>query len=124
MPTLRLAYATQFLIALIAVFVLWAQVGGQGHLDLMPWYLKLGLGVGAALAAVKATAAAVGHDHTWNGSTLKWFGIMLALLIGCGLASFYYHVYGETDEEDEQDTQTSSLLGRVTVPPGCTWRAG
>ena len=59
MPILRLAYATQFLIALIAVFVLWSQVGGQRHLDLMPWYFKLGLGGGAALAVVKATAAAV-----------------------------------------------------------------
>ena len=29
MPILRLAYATQFLIALIAVFVLWSEVGGQ-----------------------------------------------------------------------------------------------
>jgi len=35
MPLLRLAYATQFLIALIAVFVLWSQVGGQSHLDYM-----------------------------------------------------------------------------------------
>ena len=34
---LRLAYATQFLIAVIAVFTLWSQVGGQSHLDLMPW---------------------------------------------------------------------------------------
>ncbi len=124
MPTLRLAYATQFLIALIAVFVLWSQVGGQGHLDLMPWYLKLGLGVGTALAAVKATAAAVSHDHTWNGSTLRWFGIMLALLIGCGMASYYYHVYGESDEEDEQDSQTSSLLGRATVSPDCNLHVG
>src|SRR6266567_4062002 len=109
MPILRLAYTAQFLIALIAIFVLWSEVGGQSHLDLMPWYLKLGLGVGAAFAAAKATAAAVSHDHTWNGATLKWFGITLALMIGCGLASYYYHVYGETDEEDQQDTQTSSL---------------
>ena len=109
MPLLRLAYSTQFLIALIAVFVLWSQVGGQSHLDLMPWYLKLGLGAGAAFAAVKATAAAVGHGHAWNGSSLKWLGITLALLAGCGLASYYYHVYGETDEEDEQDSQTSAL---------------
>ena len=58
MPILRLAYATQFLIALIAVFVLWSQVGGQSHLDLMPWYLKLCLGAGAAFAAVRASAAA------------------------------------------------------------------
>ena len=107
MPILRLAYATQFLIALIAVFVLWSQVGGQGHLDLMPWYLKLGLGAGAAYAAVKATAAAVSHTQTWNAGTLKWFGIMLALLIGCGLVTFYYHVYGETDEQDQQDDTVS-----------------
>ena len=48
MHTLRLAYATQFLIAVIAIYVLWSQVGGQSHLDLMPWYVKLGLGAGAA----------------------------------------------------------------------------
>jgi len=120
MPILRLAYATQFLIALIAVFVLWSQVGGQSHLDLMPWYLKLCLGAGAAFAAVRASAAAVAHPQAWNGTTLRWFGITLALLIGCGLASYYYHVYGETDEEDEQDTQTSS----VTFQPGYTAPGG
>jgi hypothetical protein len=36
MPILRLAYTTLYLIAIIAVFVVWSQVGGQGHLDLMP----------------------------------------------------------------------------------------
>src|SRR5262249_35068802 len=102
MPILRLAYVAQFLLALIAVFVVWSQVGGQSHLELMPWYLKLGLGSGAAFASVKATAAAVSHEHTWNGSTLKWLGITLALLAGCGLATYYYHVYGE-EEEDQQD---------------------
>jgi len=109
MPVLRLAYAAQLLIALIAGFVVWSEAGGQSHLDLMPWHLKLGLGAGAAFAIVKATAAAVSHTNAWNGSTLKWLGITLALLIGCGLASYYYHVYGESDEEDQQDTQTSSL---------------
>src|SRR5437762_12595190 len=98
MPILRLAYATQLLIAVIAVFLLWSQVGGQSHLDLMPWYLKLGLGGGAAFAVVKATKAAVEGAAAWNGATLKWFGILLALLVGCGLATYYYHVYGESDE--------------------------
>lgn len=123
MPILRLAYSTQFLIAIIAVFVLWSQVGGQGHLDLMPWYLKLGLGGGAAFAAVRATVAAVGQDRAWNGSSVKWVGIMLGLLLGCGLATYYYHVYAEGDEDEEQD-QTSSLIGQVTTRPGCTLRAG
>jgi hypothetical protein len=114
MPTLRLAYATQFLIAVIAVFVLWSQVGGQSHLDLMPWYLKLGLGAGAAFAAVKSTAAAVANERPWNGGSLKWLGIMVALLIGCGVASYYYHLYGESDEQDEEDTQTSALIAPLS----------
>ena len=112
MPAFRLAYSTQFLIALIAIFVLWSQVGGQSHLDLMPWYLKLGLGVGAAFAVVKATIAAVDRENAWNAGTLRWFGILLALLIGCGLASYYYHVYGETDEDDDED-QTVGQISRT-----------
>jgi hypothetical protein len=113
MPILRLAYATQFLLALIAVFLLWSQVGGQSHLDLMPWYLKLCLGGGAAYAAVRATMAAVSRDAAWNGGTLKWCGILLALLIGCGLATFYVHNNLEDDETDtEEQPAVSQLLGR------------
>jgi len=114
MPLLRLAYATQFLIALIAVFILWSQVGGQSHLDYMPWYWKLGLGIGAAVAAVKATAAAVSGARTWNATTLKWLGILLLLLVGCGLASYYCHMYLEPDENDDQGSNTS--VGRVYRP--------
>lgn len=114
MPILRLAYATQFLIALIAVFVLWSEAGGQSHLDLLPWYLKLGLGVGSALCAVKATAAAVARDAAWNGRTLKWMGLMLLLLLGCGLASYYAHLYLEEDEPD-QDQESSTIS--LAVPP-------
>jgi len=118
MPILRLAYTTQFLIALIAIFVLWSQVGGQGHLDLIPWYIKFGLGAGAAFATVKATVAAVSRDSAWNGGTLKWFGILVALLIGCGLVTYYVHVYDEDDEDqDQQDDSAVSLLAHpVRVP--------
>ena len=114
MPILRLAYTTLFLIALLAVFELWSQVGGQGHLDLVPWYLKLVLGGGAAFATVKATAAAVANDRIWNGRTLRWAGILLALLIGCGLASYYEHLYGEGDEEQEQAV-SSAVLSNATA---------
>lgn len=106
---LRLAYTTEFLIALLAIFQVWAEVGGQGHLDLLPWYAKLGLASGAAFAVVRATMAAVSREPAWNGSTLKWFGIVLALLLGCGLATYYAHVNLEDDEQD-QDTETSWLM--------------
>jgi len=108
MPILRLAYSTQFLLALITIFLVWSQVGGQSHLDLMPWYLKLALGAGTAFGVVKATAASVSQEKPWGGATLKWLGIVLALLIGCGMASYYYHVYGENDQDDEGASQTSS----------------
>ncbi len=110
MPILRLAYTTLFLLALLAVFEIWSQVGGQSHLDLMPWYLKLGLGAGAAFSIVKATSAAVSHERGWNGQTLRWTGILLILLIGCGLASYYYHVYGEQEEDQEDDESVTSSL--------------
>jgi hypothetical protein len=110
MPILRLAYTTQFLIALIAIFLVWGQVGGQGHLDLMPWYLKLVLGFGVAFALVKATIAAVSGETTWNGGTLKWVGITLGLLLLCGLSTYYFHLYGESDESDEQDAGSISQL--------------
>jgi hypothetical protein len=122
MSILRLAYTTQFLIALIAVFFLWSEVGGQGHLDLMPWFLKLALGVGAAFAVVKATSAAVSHEHAWNGGTLKWLGIIVALLVGCGLASYYCHMYLESDEGDDQQDSASyiSEMQKQNDAPGCS----
>jgi hypothetical protein len=119
MPTLRLAYATEFLIALIAVFLLWSEVGGQSHLDLMPWYLKLVLGTGAAFAVVKATAAAVAHEHPWNGRTLKWLGIMAALLVACGLASYYCHMYLESDEGDDQQDSARVMVPEARASGSC-----
>lgn len=117
MPLLRLAYITQFLIALIAVFVLWSEVGGQSHLDLMPWYWKLVLGGGAAFASVKATMAAVGREKAWNGQSLRWLGVMIALLVCCGLASYYAHINEETDEDEEQETGSlTSGLPRYSTP--------
>jgi hypothetical protein len=113
MPILRLAYTTLFLIALLAVFELWSQVGGQSHLDLMPWYLKLVLGVGAAFAVVKGAAAAVAGERAWNLRTLRWAGILLLLLIGCGLASYYAHLYLEEDEEEEQNVSGFRALSPV-----------
>jgi hypothetical protein len=126
MPLLRLAYTTQFLIALIAIFVLWGQVGGQSHLELVPWYLKLVFGTGAAFAAVKATAAAVGPERSWNGRSLRWLGVAIALLICCGLASYYAHLNEETDEEDQPDagSVTSAVRPRSSpLEPGLSIRA-
>jgi hypothetical protein len=113
MPILRLAYTTLFLIALLAVFELWSQVGGQSHLDLMPWYIKLVLGVGSAFATVKAAAAAMAGEKAWNRRTLRWLAILVVLLVCCGLASYYVHLYLEPDEDEEDQPEQS--VSRVTT---------
>jgi len=104
MSILRLAYVALFLIALIAVFVLWSEVGGQNHLDLMPWYWKLALGGGAAYAATRATAAAVSERQAWNRSARRWCVALVLLLVACGLVTYYAHTYLESDEDQQDGT--------------------
>jgi len=112
MHPLRLAYPTLVLIALVAFFMLWNEVGGSAHLDLMPWHLKLALVGAAALAFIKATEAAVSGEQAWNGRTLRWAGILVSVLVACGLATYYYHLYEEDAvDEEESVTEVRPALG-------------
>ncbi|HLY19335.1 MAG TPA: hypothetical protein VKR61_19045 [Bryobacteraceae bacterium] len=104
---LRLFYAIEFLIALIAAYTVWSQVGGQGHLDIMAWYWKLGLGTAIAFATVKATAAAVKGVRAWNARTLRWISIILALAMICGAVTFYYHMTEPPPDDQQDDTPPS-----------------
>lgn len=116
MPILRLAYITLFLVALFTVFTLWSQVGGQGHLDLIPWYVKLILGMGAAYSVVQTAAAAVAGKRGWNTQSVRWFGLTLATLFLCGLASFYAHTNLEDTGEEDDTTDDASIVGQVVLP--------
>ena len=95
---LRIAYAIQFVVTWMAVLTIWSQVGGQGHLDLMPWYSKLLLPAALSLAAVKATAAAVRRDRIWNARTSRWLAAALALIATMGLLTYYEHLHEDADE--------------------------
>jgi hypothetical protein len=117
MANLRLAYAIEFLLALIATFTVWNHVAAQGDLDVMAWYWKLLLGGGIAVATVKATAAAVESEQTWNPRTLRWLAVIITLAIGCGVVTYYYHLYAPADEEDETVTQSGAVV-RAPLPPG------
>lgn len=104
----RIAYAIQFAVALMATFEVWGQVGGQGHLDLMAWYSKLLLAVALALAVVKATAASVRRDRFWNRATVAWLAGALAVVVAMGVLTYYEHLHEPTDDEEDSPPQVVS----------------
>ncbi len=99
---LRIAYAVQFVVTVMAIFEVWGQVGGQGHIDMMPWYAKLLLSSALSLATVKATAAAVDRDRFWNKLTSAWLAAALLLIAAMGLLTLYEHLHEPADEGDDQ----------------------
>jgi|SRR5579864_1301646 len=112
---LRLAYSFEFLIALLAIFTLWSQVGGQGHLDLMPWYVKLLCGVSMAWCSIRFTAGLVEKPRAWNSRSARWFaGIVVIAMVMAGI-TYYYHLHEAQDQPDTDDATATSV--KVTDPP-------
>jgi hypothetical protein len=98
---LRLAYALEFPIAVIAIINLWSEIGGEGHLDLMPWYVKLGCILGLAWCCVRFTAGLVEQQKVWTGRTLGWFAGILLFCIVMGGITYYYHLHEQLDDGDD-----------------------
>jgi hypothetical protein len=108
--SLRLAYMAEFLLALVSIVELWSQAGGQGHLDLMPWYTKLLLVTGLALVTVAGTVAAVAHERAWNAKTIACLLIALMLAGGMAATTYYYHLHENDDSEKDDENSSKSLL--------------
>ena len=115
---LRLALAVEFVLALIAATVVWEEVGGQGHLDLMPWYLKLLLMSGFCWSVVRFTAA-IAQPGTWRTRrALRWLCAVLGTVAVMGLVTYYYHLHEPADEDDDDsDTPTSVSVPHQPAPP-------
>jgi len=105
---LRIAYVCEFLLALLAITVVWGQVGGQDHLDLMPWYDKLVLTFALALVIVLGTAAAVSRERAWNSVSLACLAIAILIACAMGAVTYYYHLH-----EEDQDTDKTDGVARV-----------
>lgn len=114
---LRLAYMLEFLIALTTVYTLWSEIGGQGHLDLLPWYTKLICGVGLSWSVVRFTAGMVEVEQFWNVRTRRWFLIILLIVVAMGGIVYYYHLHETPDEGDSQDGATTAvrMTGRSKI---------
>ena len=110
---LRVAYMLEFLVAQLAILEVWSQVGGQNHLDLMPWYTKLSLTMGLALVTVAGTVSAVSHERAWNAKTIACLALGLMLAGAMGGVTLYYHLH-ESDEAGSSEEPTSiSRWGRA-----------
>jgi hypothetical protein len=110
---LRLAYALEFLVALIAIVSMWSEIGGEAHLDLMPWYIKLSCIVGLAWCSVRFTAGLVENPSVWSSRTIGWLiGILLFCLLMGGI-TYYYHLHEEPDEGDDDSTATSVNINQL-----------
>jgi len=105
---LRLAYAFEFLIAMVAIFTVWSEVGGQAALDLMHWGWKLGFSVGLAFSLVLYTSALVSEESLWTIRSARWLAIMIVIFLGMGAVTYYYVMEAQAGESDE--TGTISLV--------------
>jgi glucan phosphoethanolaminetransferase (alkaline phosphatase superfamily) len=101
---LRLVYAFEFLIALVAIFTVWSEVGGQAALDLMHWGWKLGLSFALALSFVLYTAAIVSEDSLWSIRSARWLALIMLIFLGMGAVTYYYAMQADTGESDETGT--------------------
>ena len=110
---LRLAYMSEFLLALVAILTLWGEIGGQGHLDLMPWYLKMVLTVAMGLVTVAGTASAVARERAWNAHTIIYLLLAVALAGAMGAATYYYHLHEDDDDSNDQGLATSVVFPLV-----------
>ena len=108
---LRIAYVCEFLLALLAITVVWGQVGGQDHLDLMPWYDKLVLTFALALTIVLGTVAAVSREKAWNGLAIACLAIAILIACAMGVVTYYYHLH-----EDDQDTENTNGVALLVTP--------
>jgi hypothetical protein len=108
---LRLAYASEYLLALVAIFTAWPEIGGQAALDLMHWGWKLGFGAGLAAAIVAYTASIVSEDSLWTLRSVRWLTAMGVLLVAIGVVTYYYTLEEDTIESDESGVASVALPG-------------
>ena len=115
---LRLAYAFEFLLGMLAIFTSWSEIGGQASLDLMNWGWKLGFSVSLATAVVAYTSTIVSNESLWTLSSARWMTLIVLLLVGMGIVTYFYAVQAEAGQSDE--TGTVSVVRPPIIRPRTT----
>jgi hypothetical protein len=101
---LRLVYAVEFLVALVAIFTAWSEIGGQAVLDLMHWGWKLGLSLTFATSIVGFSAAFAREESLWSLRTARWLVALLLCFATIAIVTYYYSLQIDNGEGDESST--------------------
>jgi hypothetical protein len=101
---LRLVYAVEFLVALVAIFTAWSEIGGQAVLDLMHWGWKLGLSLILAMTIVGFSAALTAEERLWSLRSARWFVAVLLCVFAIAIVTYYYALQIDNGESDESGT--------------------
>ena len=105
---LRLAYAVEFLLALVAIFTAWSEIGGQAVLDLMHWGWKLGLSLALAAAIVGLSATAAVEEKLWTFRSARWLAAVLVCVLAMAAVTYYYSLQADTGDGDESGTVSAA----------------
>ena len=111
---LRILFLFEFLVAVVAIFTAWSEIGGQAVLDVMPWEWKGGLGLGLAALFVAYSAALSSAESVWNARTTKWLALILVALITMGVITFYYALQAENEPPEEPEGSAASLRSNIS----------
>ena len=101
---LRLAFVFEFLVALVAIFTAWSEVGGQSALDSMTWFWKFGLSLLLAAAVVGYSSAIVLEDRLWTLRSAGWLTGILLIIVAMGFVTYYFQLQVESVDGDESST--------------------
>ena len=98
---IRVVYACEFLLALVAIFTAWSEIGGQATLDLMFWAWKLGLSFALAAAFVAYTSTLLAEETAWSVRSARWLTVIVVLLLAMGAVTYFYSLQVDAGESDE-----------------------
>ncbi len=110
---LRLIYACEFLVALIAIFTAWSEIGGQAALDLMHWSWKLGLSLALAAAFVAYTAALLTEESLWSLRSARWLTAIVVLTLAMGAVTYFYAIQVDAGDSDETAPMVHHAVSRA-----------
>lgn len=114
---LRIVFLSEFLVAVIAIFTAWSEIGGQATLDIMPWGWKFGLGLGLAVGFVGYTMALHAADAVWNLRTARWLTVIVLVLLTMGIVTYFYVLQADSSQPgDDQDNSAASMHSQLTGP--------